>query len=71
MQPGYQPPALQPDRSSGFIEFSTCGQLAVAAPFFSMWMDIVRLGIIAGVMNGSIKFFLKYFSKVRIIMNPS
>ena len=35
---------------SGFIEFSTCGQLALAAPFFSLWMDFVRLGIIAGVM---------------------
>ena len=35
---------------SGFIEFSTCGQIALAAPFFSLWMDFVRLGIIAGVM---------------------
>ena len=35
---------------SGYIEFSTCGQLALAAPFFSLWMDLVRIGIIVGVM---------------------
>ena len=35
---------------SGHIEFSTCGQLALAAPFFSLWMDLVRIGIIVGVM---------------------
>ena len=46
----WAPVQSAPPADTGHRDFSGCGIFILAAPFFSVWMDIIRLGIIVGVM---------------------
>ena len=44
-------PQVQPKKDTGFRDFSGCQTFILAAPFFSLWMDFLRLAVLIVVMS--------------------
>lgn len=44
-------PDVKPKTDTGFRDFSGCQTFILAAPFFSLWMDFLRLAVLIVVMS--------------------